>query len=135
SRGAYLVADRIVWSATRGRPDALTAVVQLGLGDGRVNQIGGYAGGGLTLTGPLSRRPQDELGLGVAAARNGSRYVRARAATDMPAAGETAAELTYLAQLGAALTLQSDVQYVIRPGGSRAIRSALVPGLRIATSF
>jgi porin len=134
SRGAYLVADQTVWSAAGGRPGVLTAFVQLGLGDARVNQIGGYVGGGLTLIGPVSARAHDEMGLGVAAARNGSPYVRAHAAAGVPSAGETAAELTYLAQLGAWLTVQPDVQYVIHPGGSRAARSALVPGLRIALS-
>jgi porin len=134
SRGAYLIADQTLWSAADGRHGALTAFVQLGLGDARVNQIGGYAGGGLTLTGPFPHRAQDELGLGVAAARNGSRYVRARATADAPAAGETAAELTYLVQLGARLAVQPDVQFVIHPGGSRATQKALVPGLRIAVS-
>jgi porin len=134
SRGAYLIADRAVWSAARGRPSLLTAFVQLGVGDARVNQIGGYVGGGLTLTGPLTSRAQDELGLGVAAARNGPHFVRARAAPRMPSAGETAAELTYLAHIGARLSVQPDVQYILDPGGSRAMRSALVPGLRVAVS-
>ena len=44
-----------LWSASR-RPRALSAYAQLGLGDRRVNQIGGYLGGGLTLTAPLPSR-------------------------------------------------------------------------------
>jgi porin len=134
SGGAYLVGDQTGWSPRRGRPGALTAFAQLGLGDGRVNQIGGYVGGGLTFTAPFRSRAQDALGLAVAAARNGSHYERAQTAAGAPAAGETTLELTYLAQLGSWLTVQPDVQYVIHPGGARATRNAVVLGLRVAVS-
>lgn len=126
SGGAYLIGDLTVRS--------LTAFAQLGLGDGRVNQIGGYLGGGFTFTAPFSSRAQDALGLAVAAARNGSHYERAQTAAGVPAAGETSVELTYLAQLGSWLTVQPDLQYVIHPGGTRAPRNAVVPGLRVAVS-
>lgn len=126
SGGAYLIGDLKVRS--------LTAFVQLGLGDGRVNQIGGYVGGGLTFTGPLPSRAQDMAGLAVAAARNGSHYERAQTAAGIPTAGETTVELTYLAAIGSWLTLQPDLQYVIHPGGTRTTRNAVVPGLRIALS-
>ena len=126
SGGAYLIGDLTVRS--------LTAFAQLGLGDSRVNQIGGYLGGGFTLTAPFASRAQDALGLAVAAARNGSHYERAQTAAGGTAAGETSVELTYLAQLGSWLTVQPDLQYVIHPGGTRATRNAVVPGLRVAVS-
>src|SRR5437899_573492 len=47
SGGVYLIGDLTVRS--------LTAFAQLGLGDCRVNQIGGYLGGGFTFTAPFSR--------------------------------------------------------------------------------
>src|SRR5881396_2528 len=100
----------------------------------RTTQSGGYLGGGFTLTAPFSSRAQDGLGLAVAAARNGSHYERAQTAAGGTAAGETSVELTYLAQLGSWLTVQPDVQYVIHPGGTRATRNAVVPGLRVAVS-
>jgi porin len=134
SAGAYLIGDQTVWSARPGRPGPLTAFAQFGLGDGRVNQIGGYVGGGLTLTAPFPGRAQDELGLAAAAAVNGSHYERAQTAAGTPTGSETTVELTYLAQLGAWLTVQPDVQYVIHPGGTRGLRNAVVPGLRIAIS-
>ena len=134
SGGAYLIFDRIVWSAGRGSPRAITAFAQFGLGDGRVNQIGGYLGGGLTLAAPFSGRVQDELGLAVAAARNGSHFERVLTSAGTPAEGETTVELTYLAQLGPWLAVQPDLQYVIAPGGTRATPNALVLGLRVAAS-
>src|SRR5207247_475519 len=118
SGGVYVIGDLTV--------RLLTAFAQLGLGDGRVNQIGGYFGGGFTFTAPFSSRAKDALGLAVAAARNGSHYERAQTAAGGPAAGETNVELTYLAQLSSWLTVQPDVQYVIHPGGTRATRNAVV---------
>jgi porin len=134
SGGAYLIGDQTLWSPRRGRPGALAAFAQLGLGDGRVNQIGGYLGAGLTFTAPFPSRPQDALGVAVAAARNGSHYERAQTAAGAPAAGETTMELTYLAQLGSWLSVQPDLQYVIHPGGTRSTRNAVVLGLRVAVS-
>jgi porin len=134
SGGAYLIADQTVWSPRRGRPGTLTVFAQLGLGDGRVNQIGSYLGGGLTFTAPLPSRADDELGLAVAAARNGSHYQRAQTAVGLSVAGETTVELTYLAQLRSWLALQPDVQYVIHPAGTQSQRNATVLGLRLAVS-
>ena len=135
SRGLYLIGDQTVWAAGRGRPGVLTAFIQLGVGDGRVNQVGGYVGGGVTRTAPFAGRAQDELGLGVATALSGSHYQRAQlSASSRATDAETAIELTYLTQLGSWLAVQPDVQYVIHPGNAQATRSAIVPGLRIALS-
>lgn len=131
SAGAYVISEETLWSAGRGRPGALTAFAQLGLGDARVDRIGGYLGGGLTRIAPFPGRAQDELGLAVAAARIGSHYARARSTAGIPTAAETTVELTYLVRLGSWLAVQPDVQYVIHPGGTRATRNALVPGLRL----
>jgi porin len=133
SRGAYLVADQTVWSASTGAR-ALMAFVQLGIGDERVNQVGSYAGGGLTFAGPLPSRAQDEVGLAIASAMMGSHFKRALL-PDNPSSAETTAELTYFAQFGARLAMQPDVQYVIDPGGTNARRNAFVAGLRIALAY
>ena len=134
SYGAYIVGDETLWSQPQNGPRALSAFAQLGVGDGRVNQIGGYLAGGLALAAPFASRTQDVLGLAVAAARNGSHFERAQAVIGIPGAGETTFELTYLAQLSSWLSIQPDAQYVIHPGGTRALRNAVVPGLRIALS-
>jgi porin len=131
SSGAYLIADQSLWRAPAGGPRVLAAFAQLGLGDSRVNRVGGYVGGGLTLTAPLPRRAQDQLGLAAATALLGSHYKRTFA-TNSALASETTLELTYLAQLSTFLSAQADVQYVASPGGSRTTRNALVPGLRFS---
>jgi porin len=129
STGAYLIADQPLWTAG---PRALVGFAQLGLGDSRVNRVGRYVGGGLTLNAPLPLRPQDQFGLAAAAALLGSHYRRTQAANGRAAAAETTLELTYLAQLSPSLAVQSDLQYVMSPGGTRASRNALVPGVRVA---
>lgn len=134
SVGAYLIGDRTLWSAKPGRPGVVSGFVQLGLGDGRVNQVGSYLGGGLTVTAPFSGRTQDQLGLALASAVDGSHYDRAQASAGTPAASETTVELTYLVQLRSWLAIQPDLQYVVHPGGTQATRNALVPGLRVAVS-
>jgi porin len=131
SSGVYLIADQSLWRAPAGGPRVLAAFAQLGLGDSRVNRVGGYVGGGLTLTAPLPRRAQDQLGLAAAVALLGSHYKRTFA-TNSALASETTLELTYLAQLSTFLSVQADVQYVVSPGGSRTTRNALVPGLRFS---
>ena len=134
SRGAYVIADRIFWSAKNGGPASLSAFAQLGLGDSRVNRIGGYAGGGFTFTAPMARRPRDELGLAIASARTGSHYERLQIASGAGASSETTVELTYLAPFGSWLAVQPDLQYVRHPGNAPRARYALVPGLRVALS-
>ena len=126
SAGAYLLGDVTLRS--------LSAFVQLGLGDGRVNQFGGYVAAGLALVGPIPSRAQDVIGLAVAAARNGSHFERAQSLAGISAAAETAVELTYLAQIGSWVGVQPDVQYVIHPGATRVLRNATVLGLRVAVS-
>jgi porin len=134
SRGAYLLGDQTVWSGGTESPRALMAFVQLGLGDGRVNQVGAYLGAGLTFAAPFHSRAQDAVGLAMAAARNGSHYEEAQTIAGDPAADETSLELTYQAQLASWLTVQPDLQYVIHPGGTGAGRNAVVLGVRIAVS-
>jgi porin len=132
STGAYLIADQSLWTAPRGEPRILMGFAQLGLGDSRVNRVGRYIGGGLTLTDPLPRRAQDQLGLAVAVAFLGSHYKATLTPASATVASEAAVELTYLVALRAWLSVQPDLQFIVSPGGSRAARNALVPGLRIS---
>jgi len=133
SRGAYLLVDETVLLG-RTNPRALSVFLQLGVGDPRVNEIGSYTGGGVTLQAPFLSRPKDEIGLGVAAAHVGSHF------RDSPeslgtAAGETAIELTYAAQLSESFALQPDLQYIVHPGAAQTRRNALVLGLRAEVTY
>ncbi len=130
SGGIYLIADQTLYADSAGKRGPLTAFVQLGLGDGRVNHVGAYVGAGVTLTAPVAKRSADELGLAVAMAFNGEAFNR------MPSAvsGETAIELTYLAQILPWLAAQPDLQYIVHPGGTSRTENAFVVSLTIAFS-
>ncbi len=134
SRGFYIITDQTVWTDKDNSARTLTAFAQLGIGDSRVNKVGGYIGGGLAFTAPFPRREKDQIGLAMPTALPGSHYERASAMRSSIAA-ETAIELTYLIQLDARLAVQPDFQYLINPGATRVMRNALVPGVRILLSY
>jgi porin len=135
SSGAYLIGDWVAWSAGSGRPTTLALFTQLGLGDPEVEAVGGYVGAGLALTGLFRRRPSDQIGLAVASAQMGSHFRRAQSATGTPTTPtETTLDLTYVANVASWVEVHPDVQYVIHPGGTLAVRNALVPGIQIAVS-
>jgi porin len=135
SVGGYIIADQTIWRAPHGGPALVTMFAQLGVSDPRVNQVGGYVGGGLTMAAPFAKRTHDELGVAIAAARNGSHFTDVQSAAGISAASETALELTYLAQFAGWIAVQPDLQYIINPGGTRTHRDAVAIGLRIAVSY
>ena len=127
--GAYLIADQTVWSEEKTPTRALTVFSQLGVADGRVNPVARYVGAGASLLAPFTNRAQDELGVAIAAAHIGSQLAQSRQPLGSWG-GETTLELTYIAQFPSGFALQPDVQYVLHPSAVRAIRNALVLGLR-----
>jgi porin len=131
STGAYLIADQSLWRRGGDGPRLLAGFAQLGIGDSRLNRVGRYIGGGLTLADPLTRRAQDQVGIAAAIAFVGSHYKRTLGSAAR-AAAEATIELTYLAQIKPWLAAQPDLQYVIAPGGARSTRNAVIPGFRVA---
>jgi porin len=133
STGFYAIGDRLLY---RGAGDGGTRVngfAQAGVGDARVNRFGSYLGAGITAVGLVTGRADDEAGLAVAYARNGSHYL----ASQPPgtASAETAIELTYLVQALSWLALQPDLQYVVHPGTSPSTPNAWAFQLRFEVSF
>jgi porin len=134
------------------RGDAsLAGFARVGAAPGDRNLIDAYADGGLTLTGFLPRRPNDQLGLAAAWSRIGPTAREADAAAialgqlSVQRDHETVVEATYQAQLGAHWQLQPDLQWIIHPGGhvplptpgrtQQPIPDALVVGLRNVLRF
>ena len=117
SAGAYVLADELVHRSAAPSRRQVNVFAELGFGDSRVNRFGFYAGGGLLFSGLFPALENDELGLAVAIARNGSHFIELQRQNAVPVTGtETAVELTYLLQIGKHLALQPDLQYVMRPG-------------------
>lgn len=136
SAGAYALADEQVYRSAASSGRKISVFAQLGLGDDRVNRFGLYAGGGIVFSGLFPRIENDELGLAVAIARNGSHFLELQRQQAAPVTGtETALELTYLFQIGKHWSLQPDVQYVLRPGTDPTRKNAAAIALRFELSY
>src|SRR5882762_4865820 len=135
SSGGYLLVDRLLTRSSTPSDPRIAAFLQLGAGDARVNRFGSYAGAGLVALG-LFPGPQNEVGIAIASARNGSHYREQQEQLGTPAQGsETAVELSYLAQISKSVAVQPDLQYVVHPNTDPAIRNALAFLLRFEVSF
>jgi len=136
SAGAYLLADEMVYRSAAQSRRQINAFAELSFGDSRVNRFGFYAGGGLVFSGLFPALENDELGLAVAIARNGSHFIELQRQNAVAVTGtETTVELTYLLQIGKHLALQPDLQYVLRPGIDRTRKDALAVALRFELSY
>ena len=109
---------------------------RFGYANADVNQLQYYLGAGLNYTGLISHRDQDQLGLAVATAFNGSKFEQAQsdAGTSVEDA-EVNLELTYRACLTPWLVLQPDFQYIINPGTDPTLKNAFLAGLRWEVSL
>ncbi len=136
SSGFYVLTDQLLYRNPDQPERKVTGFVQAGLGDYRVDRFGAYLGTGLTAVGVFEGRTADELGLGLAYARNGSHYMSAQRAQELPVTNaEKTIELTYLIQINSWLMLQPDLQYIITPNTTTAIPNAWAFQLRIEMSF
>jgi porin len=136
SAGAYVLADELVHRSAAQSRRQINVFTELGFGDSRVNRFGYYAGGGVLFSGLFPALENDELGLAVAIARNGSHYIELQRQDAVPVTGtETTVELTDLLQIGKHLALQPDLQYVMRPGTDATRKDVLAVALRFELSY
>jgi porin len=134
--GAYLLLDHLLFEAANDPKRRLLGFVQLGVANQLVNRFGFYVGTGLSFSGLVHSRPDDEVGVALAMARNGSPYIEGQQEAGLPVtAAETAVELSYLAQIASWLAIQPDLQYVIHPNTDPRLRDALVAQLRFEIKF
>jgi porin len=136
SAGFYVLTDQLLYRDPDQPGRKLTGFVQAGLGDYRVDRFGSYLGAGLTAVGLMEGSAADELGLGIAYARNGSHYMSAQLMQGAPVtSAEKTIELTYLIPINTWLALQPDLQYVITPNTTTAIPNAWAFQLRFEIAF
>lgn len=134
--GVYLIVE---YDATRFSPLAhgqLATFLQLGYADGDVAPFAGYTGAGMVYTGLIPTRPDDALGLGIAAAYAGNGLDATNLADGgVPATAEIALEFTYRLYPVRWLSVQTDLQYVIHPSALRSRPNALVLAFRYVIDF
>jgi porin len=131
-RGVYAYGEFRLVGDRSDDPEGLAGWLRVGAADKRSNAVERYLGGGLVYTGALPGRSKDQAGISFAMASLGSRFRRAEAESGAALdRHELIAELAYQAVVTPWLSLQPDLQYVINPGGSRAVSDAVVLGLRV----
>ncbi|MBL4894192.1 MAG: carbohydrate porin, partial [Emcibacter sp.] len=109
----------------------ITGWLRLGTANSHLNSLKNYIGGGLVFSGPLTARPDDQLGLAFGWARAGDSFKQIIFDSgQQPANGEFNFELTYHYKISDNISIQPDIQYVINPGSSHALKDALVIGIR-----
>ncbi len=136
SAGVYLLADHAVYQDADHPERRATVFGELGIGDPRVNRFAYYTGGGLTVSALIPGRTQDELGIAVAGAHNGSRFIEAQRDQGVrERRSEVTVELTYLAQFASHLAMQPDLQLVIHPDTDPRVKNAVAFILRFEASF
>ena len=135
AQGAYILAEHRLTPAAR-LTRRVSAFARLGLSDGRTTAYRGGWQAGLLVAKVFASRPNSLLSIGVNQAWITPRH-RANSADAGRAVGrtESAFELTYSDRVIGPLTLQPDLQYIIRPGGDRGVKNALVATLRLALAF
>jgi porin len=150
--GAYFVLDRTVLRRAAPARQTISVFLRLSGAPSDRNAVSLYADAGIGLTGFVTSRPDDLIGLAAAVARIGSRAraldedVRALGGPGAPVRDEEAAiELTYRSQVTPWWSLQPDLQFIRHPGGGapppgstagrHAIADALVVGVRSIIVF
>lgn len=130
--GMYGLAEHMVFHERGDSTQGLILFARAGVADPRVNRFSQYYGGGLVYQGLLPGRPTDEVGLGVAAALNGSHFERGQQQSGVLADdAEIAFEFTYAINFTPEVLIQPNLQYIINPGTNPSIANAVVLGVRL----
>jgi porin len=132
--GVYLLAERRI-RGSEDSPGRTTAFLRAGVSDGTTSAFDGGWQAGILVEQPFASRPDSQWSVGVNQA-----FISGRERANGVDAGrdigrtEMAFEVTYSDKLGP-VTVQPDLQYIIRPSGDRDIDNALVATLRLSVSY
>lgn len=132
SWGAYLLAERTLWTLDGNPARQVNALFRYALSDGNSSPIRDQLNLGIVVRGPWASRPDDLIGLAWSRGRLASQYRNNQQSPLEPtrARHEDAVELTYRIHINPWLAIQPDLQWIRHPDGqaSRPTRSA---GLRL----
>ena len=130
AQGIYLTFEQPLNDADE--PQAVRAFLRAGLSEGKTTPFAGGWQAGFLVSRVFADRPDSQLSFGIGHALLSGGYRRNQRDAGLAMAhGEVQFELTYSDTLLPGLKIQPDLQWIVHPGGERAIRDALVAGLRI----
>jgi len=130
--GLYVIADHLILQENENSDQGLGLFFEWGAAPGNHNLIDRFMAGGLVYKGLIRNRNEDKLFLGILSSSinndipEGSSY-------DQKA--RTIIELNYALRLGDHFTLQPDLQYIINPGATSAMKDAFLGVFRFSINF
>lgn len=134
--GFYGIAEYQVLREKNAPEQGLNLFLRAGYASPAINPLVAYVGAGAVYTGLFAGRDEDQMGIAVATAMNGSKFKNAQSAAGTPVeSAEIDIELTYRAQVTPWLAVQPDLQYVINPGMAPGVGNALQAGVRMEIIF
>ena len=131
SDGIYALASYQFYKDKSDR--TLGGFFRIGETNGNVSQVQMAYEAGIVGNGWVPGRPDGELGLGVAQARNSNDYIALTGAGTTR--DETSFELYYRDLVAPGVTLQPDLQYIVNPGTTDTQKDATLVGLRLDINF
>jgi porin len=144
NNGFYVIADQAVWQdkSDPNQTKEIDVFFRGGTGLGDRSEFNFYCDGGFNFNGLIPARPQDVIGVATAYGHIGSGLQGFTEdennfdGTHLPIPDfEQNIELTYIAQISPWWNVQPDLQVIIHPGGSAAIPTAVVFGVRTVVTF
>ena len=126
--GFFTTIDQMLFTEQHDKEQGLGTFVQFSWAPSNRNQVDISYGGGLVYRGLLPGHDHDTLGLGFTLIDFSSALSGLTGQTS-----ENAMELFYKARVTEWMSIQPDVQYIVRPNGIE--RDALVTGLRCEIAF
>jgi len=140
--GAYAIASQIVYRPDPDSSRGLRLGIMAGEGDRATSRYSYFWLAGGVWQGTFPGRDQDFIAFMAGYARTNPRLTRYQRERDSIAPGsigiqtyESVVEVDYGAVVAPWLTFRPNLQYIIRPGGTSAIRNALVFGLYTQVTF
>ncbi|WP_240905769.1 carbohydrate porin [Thiorhodococcus mannitoliphagus] len=100
------------------------------------NPMPWYVSAGLVYEGLFEARPRDTTGVAISSGWFGDEVNVARTAEGLPEKDyEAVIELNHQFVLGRGISIQPDIQYIIRPAGTGDIDNAFLIGARVSVNF
>ncbi|MEZ4702347.1 MAG: carbohydrate porin [Rhodothermales bacterium] len=134
--GIYAIGEQALYDASREGARGASLYGRVGWASPEVHPIAFAWAAGVAVNGPFRSRPDDQFGLAVATAHQGSQMMEAmRLAGDTPESDEITFEITYSTSILPWIAIQPNIQYVHNPGGVATLNDAFVVGTRLGIAF
>ncbi len=134
--GVYALVDQRVLNESEHSDDGLNIFLRIGWTNHHINLFDSHLGCGFVYNGLIPGRDGDKVGYAVAIAKTGYDFKKLNKFCDKPISeNETTHEFTYSANITQWLTLQFDLQYIVKPGANPSIPNAFVSGFRTGINF